>query len=262
MRDGGLHRPMRDGGLRGLFALGKRSFWLVFGGIWLLVGLIMLVVGIGMTIDERRWDSAVRVTGMVLTKDIVPADSDSSTEYRVTFRYPVDGEMVEGDRKVDVHAWEALRERGPVDVYYISGSSEPARLDPSPEPFGPLIFLAFGIGLGGVGGFLFQRDLRRVFRARRLLSSGIDADATVIAVEGTDVSFNRRPQFRVRYRYRDGSGAVHEGDSGYLEWEEASTYSPGDDVKVRYDRARPADNVWVGREPPDTGARILDAPPG
>lgn len=237
---------MTGGGIRALLAHGKRSFWLLFGGIWLVVGAIMLVVGIGMASEERRWDAAVQTTGLVLTKDIVPADSDSSTEYRVTFRYSVDGSAAEGDQQVDVHVWEALKELGPIEIFYIPGSSEPARLDPSPEPFGPLIFLAFGIGLGGVGGFLFVRALRNLVRADRLMRTGVETDATVTAVEQTDVSFNRRPQFRVRYSYRDGRGDTHTGDSGYLEWEEASTFSEGDAVRVRYEPKRPAHSVWIG----------------
>lgn len=239
---------MTGGRIRALLTQGKRSFWLVFGGIWLLAGAIMLVVGIGMALDQRRWEASVETSGIVLTKDIVPADSDSSTEYRVGFRYTTEsGATAEGEQKVDVHVWEALAERGPIRVYYLPGSSEPARLDPSPEPFGPLIFLAAGLLLAGVGGFLFGRTLRNVLRADRLMRIGTETDAIVTAVEQTDVSFNRRPQFRVRYSYRDAGGDTHAGDSGYLEWAEASAFSEGDAVRVRYDPARPADNVWLGR---------------
>jgi hypothetical protein len=78
---------MTAGGIRAVVAQGKRSFWLLFGGIWLVAGAIMLVVGIGMAVDQRRWEASVETNGIVLTKDIVPADSDSSTEYRVGFRY-------------------------------------------------------------------------------------------------------------------------------------------------------------------------------
>lgn len=246
---------MTGGGIRALLGQGKRSFWLLFGGIWSVAGAIMLVVGIGMAIEERRWDAAVQTTGIVLTKDIVPADSDSSTEYRVGFRYMTDGgELLEDEQRVDVHAWEALTERGPILVYYLPGSSEPARLDPTPEPFGPLIFLAFGILLGGVGGFLFVRALRNVLRAGRLMRVGSETNATVTAVEQTNVSFNRRPQSRVRYSYRDAGGGTHDGDSGYLDWDEASTFSVGDSVRVRYDPKRPADSVWLGRALVDADA--------
>jgi hypothetical protein len=254
---------MPGAGLRGIVAQARRSFGLAFGGIWLLVGVIMLVVGTGMAVEERRWNAAQQATGMVLTKDIVRADSDSSTEYRVGFRYTTQGgETREGDQQVEVHTWEALTERGPITVYYLTGSSEPARLDPSPEPVGALIFLAFGIVLTGVGGFLVGRALRNVLRASRLMRTGTEVDASVTGVEQTNVSFNRRPQFRVRYAYRDAAGGEHIGDSGYLEWDEASTFSEGDTVRVRFDPKRPADSIWVGRTSADAGPRIVDAPPG
>jgi hypothetical protein len=241
---------MSNGGLGVLLGQMKRSFWLYFGGIWLLVGVIMLIVAIGMAVEERRWAAAVRTTGMVLTKDIVPADSDSSTQYRITFRYATDdGRTAEGDQQVDVSTWEALTERGPVDVFYLPGSAESARLDASPQPVGPILFFVIGAVVGGIGGVLFGRALRGLIRTRRVMRMGVDAEATVTAVEQTDVSFNRRPQFRVRYRYRDAGGAPHEGDSGYLDWEEASTFGEGDVVTIRYDPRHPVDSVWIGRPP-------------
>jgi hypothetical protein len=253
---------MTGGGIRALLTDRKRSFWLVFGGIWLAAGVIMLVVGIGMALDERRWGAAVETTGIVLTKDIVPADSDSSTEYRVGFRYTTDsGATAEGDQRVDVHAWEALTERGPIRVFYLPGSSEPARLDPTPDPFGPVIFLVAGMLLAVVGGFLVVRTVRNLLRADRLMRTGTATDATVSAVEQTNVSFNRRPQFRVRYAYRDGRGTSHEGDSGYLEWTEASSYDEGDTVRIRYDPARPADSVLLGRALVDADVAGAPTPP-
>lgn len=236
-----------DPGWRALLGQTKRSFWLLFGGVWLLAGLILFVVGIGTTIEERRWADASTTTGMVLTKEIVPADSDSSTEYRVAFRFVNErGETVEGEDQVEVSIWEALRERGPVDVHHLAGSSEPARLDADPDVVGSVIFLLAGLGTAVVGGFLFGRAARALLRARRLLATGVDVDATVTAVEGTDVSYNRRPQYRVRYSYR-AAGARHVGDSGYLESEEASDYAEGDTVRIRYDPTRPGDSVWLGR---------------
>jgi hypothetical protein len=246
---------MPDSGWRALLGQTKRSFWLLFGGIWLLAGLLLLVIGIGAVIEERRWADATRTTGLVLVKEIVPADSDSSTEYRVTFRYEDErGETLEGDQKVDVATWEALTERGPIDVYYLTGSSDPARLAAAPSILPSVLFVLVGLAGAVFGAVVFGRAARNVLRTRRLLASGADAHATVTAVEATDVSFNRRPQFRVRYSYRDGGGAMHTGDSGYIEWEEASTYAEGDTVSIRYDRDRPGDSVWIGRPTPATMA--------
>jgi len=229
----------------------KRSFWLLFGGIWLVAGVTLFLVGIGMAIEERRWADAIETTGMVLTKVIVPADSDSSTEYRVTFRYVDErGQTREGDQKVEVATWEALTERGPVDVFHLRDSSEQARLDPRPAVVGAAIFLIAGFVTGSVGGILAGRALRDLARARRLLSTGVSVEATVTAVEPTDVSYNQRPQYRVRYAYRAADGSTYPGDSGYLEWDEASGYSAGDPVAIRYDPKRPSESVWIGRPAP------------
>ena len=255
-------------GLPSFLSLAKRSFWLFFGGIWLFVGLVMLVASAGMALQERSWSSdAVRATGMVLTKDIIPADSDSSTQYRVRFRFATqDGTTVEGDEQVEVATWEGLTERGALEVYYLPSSPSSARLEPGGDPIGFLILFLVGVVFSGIGGFLFVRALLGLLRARHLLRSGVDTEATVTGVEQTEVSFNRRPQFRVRYRYRDRQGGEHEGDSGYLEWEEASRWKEGDRVAIRHDPGRPAESVWVGQihgpvptidAPPPT----VDAPP-
>jgi hypothetical protein len=187
---------------------------------------------------------------MVLTKDIVPADSDSSTQYRITFRYADErGETREGDEQVDVRTWEALAERGPVPVHYLPGTTEPARLVRDADLFGSALFLLVGLAGTIFGGVVFARAARGLLRARRLLSTGRDVEATVTAIEPTDVSYNQRPQYRVRYSYAV-AGETHVGDSGYLEWEEASSYSTGDPVAIRYDPARPADSLWIGRSGP------------
>lgn len=241
--------------------LARRSFWLLFGGIWLVVGLTMLIAGIGSALQERAWTTdALRTSGIVLVKELIPADSDSGTQYRVRFRFTTQaGEVVEGNREVDVSTWERLAERGSIEVHYLSSSPSSARLEPGPDPAGFLLFLVLGAVFGGVGGLLFFRAVAALLRARRLLRSGTRAEATVVAVEPTRVSFNRRPQFRVRYSYRDAAGASHEGDSGYLDWEEASRWSEGSRVEIRYDPRRPAESQWVGQAEPSTPA--VDAPP-
>jgi hypothetical protein len=253
--------------LPGFIGQAKRSFWLLFGGIWLFVGLIMLVTAAGIAVQERSWASeAVTTTGIVLAKDIVPADSDSSTGYRVRFRFATaDGSSVEGSDAVQVATWEALTERGPIEVHYLPSSPSSARLESGPGAVGLAIFLVMGSFFGGVGGVLFGRALLGLLRARRLLVTGVTTEATVTSVEETNVSFNRQPQFRIRYTYRDGQGEEHAGGSGYLDWQEASLWKPGDPVAIRFDRRRPAESQWAGETsgptPVDESPRIVDAPP-
>jgi hypothetical protein len=238
----------------------RRSFWLFFGAIWMVAGLILLVVAVGMAFQEQTWESdAVQTTGIVLTKDIIPADSDTSTQYRVRFRFATeDGNTVEGSQEVEVGTWEALTERDPVAVYYLPSSPSSARLEPGSGMFIVVIFFLFGTIFGGIGAVLVVRALRGLSRTRRLLATGVDAEATVTAIEQTNVMVNRRPQFRVRYTYRDQQGAEHGGDSGYLDWEEATSWNVGDHVAIRYDPARPAESQWIGR--PEASAPTADRP--
>lgn len=239
----------------------KRSFWLFFGAIWLLAGVVLLIVAVGMALQERQWSSeAVQTTGIVLSKDIVPADSDSSTQYRVRFRFTTqDGSTVEGSQEVDVATWEGLRERDPVEIHYLPSSPTSARLEPGANVFTAVIFFLLGAVVGSIGGVLVVRAVRGLIRSRRLLRSGVDADATVTGVEQTNVSINRRLQFRVLFKYHDQHGAEHEGDSGYLEWEEASTWNVGDRLAIRYDQQRPAESLWIGRI--ETPSQAVDARP-
>lgn len=255
-------------GLPSFRGLAKRSFWLYFGAIWLLAGTILLITSIGMAVEERTWASdAVGTTGIVLTKQIVPADSDSSTEYRVRFRFTTAaGTTVEGDRAVDVAIWEAVTERGPIQVYYLPSSPSSARLEPGGDTLVVALFALVGVLGGGFGAFLVVRSLLGIRRSRRLMQTGLSAQATVTSVDPTNVTFNRQPQFKVRYSYRDQAGGEHVGDSGYLEWEEASSWHEGDTVDIRYDASKPNESLWVGEIAPppvniDAPPRVIDAPP-
>ena len=249
------------------FSLARRSFWLLFGGIWLVAGVFMLVFGVVFALREQEFaTSSSAATGIVLEKNIIPADSDSSTEYRIGYRFTTpDGRVIEGSDRVSVEEWEAYVERGPIAVRFLTSRPESNRLALGSDILLALIFLIAGVALTGIGGFLVARSIRSVRKARRLLSVGVPVDATVTSVEPTNVSVNRRPQYRVRYSYSDQQGGTHEGDSGYLDFEEAHVWSPGDIARVRYDPARPDESQWLGASDPASTApakpRTVDAPP-
>jgi hypothetical protein len=163
---------------------------------------------------------------------------------------------------MDVATWERLQERGPVEIRYLPGRPSSNRLAPGAGFAGPLLFLLVGMTITGAGGVLVVRALRRILEARRLLRLGRATAATVSGVDATNISVNGRQQFKVRYSYRDEQDRTHAGDSGYLGWDEAARWNPGDRVSIRYDSNRPDESVWIG-EPEATpqGTRIVDAPP-
>ena len=83
-------------------------------------------------------------------------------------------------------------------------------------------------------------------RSRRLLRTGTPWEATVTAVEATNVKFNRQPLWRIRYRYRDVSGRERDVRSGYLARAEVEGWKSGDRGAIRIDPLG-GGSVWVGR---------------
>ncbi len=125
-----------------------------------------------------------------------------------------------------------------------------------------VIFLIAGVVLGLIGGVIVYRAIAAIRKARRLMQVGIPVDATVTEVVETNVSYRRRQQFKVRYSYVDSRGGTHEGDSGYMDYEEASLWNRGDIARVRYDPDRPEESHWLGAaDPGPEKPRIVDAPP-
>jgi hypothetical protein len=244
------------------FSLARRSFWLLFGGIWLLAGVFILVFGVVFALREQEFSTnGVVTTGIVLTKTFVPADSDSSTEYRVSYRFSAeDGKVVEGSDDVSVETWDGLTERGPIEIGYLRGRPESNRLGSGSDLFVAVIFLVGGVVFGGIGGFLVFRALSGIRKAQRLLQVGVPAVATVTEVASTNVTYNRRPQFRVRFSYVDGKGGTHAGESGYMEFEEANSWNPGDAAHIRYDPDRPEESQWIGAADPALAANEKSAP--
>lgn len=235
----------------------RRNFGLVFGGIWLVVGIPIAIGGYFMWQSEQRFAAdAVSAEGKVLTRDIRTARSSSSsggsstsTEYWVSYRFqPSKGTPLEGSSKVDVHVWERLQERGPVTVSYLPYDPTSNRVAGSPDWVGPAIMA----GLGGVfalaGGTIVVISLGKRLSRGRLLRDGMSADGVITAVEPTNFSINRVPQWIIRYRYNDHRGRTHEGKSSYLSPQEANNWKEGDTGKVKYNREKSDKSLWIGSE--------------
>jgi hypothetical protein len=102
-----------------------RRFWLMFGGIFLAVGAPFLAIGVGHAIHQsllaKRLDrEGQQAQGLVLTREI--REDDSGSTCRVSYRFSTPGgEPLTGSTEVDDQAWDALVERGPIQVTYLSG---------------------------------------------------------------------------------------------------------------------------------------------
>lgn len=236
------------------------SFLVWFGGIFLLAGLPILIVGLWLTrgvAAQRRLDADGHTTqGTVLVKSRSTSSStsrsttSSTTTYSVTYRFALPtGETRRGTAQVGRGAWEALAERGPVEVRYLPESPGVSRI---PGQIGDTLMAVLFVGMGGLatilGGVTFGIGVRQAHIARRVLREGALVEATVERVEESNASFGGVAQWWVFYRFRDHQGRPWGGRSGYLPPEEASSWHPGDRGQARFDPRRPDRSVWVGRQ--------------
>ncbi len=230
------------------------NFWLWFGGIWLTAGLSFLIIGgaIGLRLDGGALDAQLqaqgtRAEGVVLAKQIVsPNDSE---RYRVTFRFEdARGAVVRGSADLDPAAWDALLERGPIEVLYLQDRPETYRVPGQTRDDDAVLAFVLpfiGAAIGAIGGALVVIALRTRRVRRELLRSGASAAATVIEAGPSGMRINGVPLWKVRYRFRDASGREHEGNCS-LAPEEGQRWRQGAVGRVRYDARNPRSQVWTG----------------
>jgi hypothetical protein len=230
------------------------NFWLWFGGIWLAVGLSFLAIGgaIGLNLmdgglDARLRAEGTRAEGTVLTKEI--ASADDSPRYRVTFRFAdALGAVIRGTAELDPNAWDALVERGPIEVVYLQDRPQTYRVPgQTGDDDAVLAFVLpfMGAVVAALGGGLIVMALRTRRIRRELLRSGASAAATVVDVGPGSLRINGVPQWQVRYRFRDARGCTHEGRHA-LSPEDAERWRQGAVGRVRYDTRNPRLQVWTG----------------
>lgn len=224
------------------------NFWLWFGGLWLAVGLLFLGIGGGVGVHRsglatRLDGEGVRVQGLVLSKEI-SSPRDRSTSYHVTFRFEdASGRAIRGSAELSAEAWDALAERGPIEVVYLDDRPQTYRVagQSDSDLVLAIVFALVGGVLAVVGGVIVGNALR----VRRVARSGAIALANVVDVRPGRLLINGIPQWEVRYRFRDASGRTHEG-KGSLSPSDAESLKPGAVRRVRYDARNPRANVWTG----------------
>jgi hypothetical protein len=225
------------------------TFWFWFGGLWLAVGLCFLGVGAGVGVYRselaaRLDGEGVRAEGLVLTKEI-SAPRDRATSYNVTFRFDDgSGRTIRGSAKLDPEAWDALVERGPIEVVYLADRPQTYRIagQSDSELVIALVFPIVGAVLAIVGGFILGNALR----TRRVARTGAITEASVLDVRPGRLHINGIPQWELRYRFQDASGRAHEGKCS-LSPDAAQRWKPGAVGRVRYDMRNPRANVWTGQ---------------
>jgi hypothetical protein len=237
--------------------MNAKNFWLWFGGIWLSVGSLFLVIGISVGVHQMRVNDRLEkegrtVDGMVLIKEVYTTSSKggkrSSPSYRVTFRFlPREGEMVRGTAEVNTEEWDALEERGPIQVTYLPDQPQSYRVaGQSREILLPLIFSVIGGVVGSIGGFIVFNAMGKRKREKALSRTGVTAEATVTDIGPSYLRINGVSQMKLRFRFQDAQGKTRNG-SCTMSPDEAGNWMLGHTGRVRYDPRKPSVNVWIGK---------------
>lgn len=234
------------------FSLANRAFWFWFGAIWFVVGLGLLWGGLEAGIRNQRWERERKVArGSVVAKELRAANSDDDqgrAVLYVSYRFATpEGRSVVGESTLGAEEWKQLEQGSPIQIEYLPGDPAVNRVAGRQDGDDLWIMLPLGAFFGLAGGFLFLKGLRRMRTWRRLMREGVPAEGRVTAVEESNVRFNNRPLWLVRYRYQDRSGQIREGKSGYLSGGEAAEWKVGDTGSIHFDSRNPEESVWIGK---------------
>lgn len=217
------------------------------GTIFVVAGSVGSVGSLGEWRDARRFErDAVTDQAEVVAKSLEGAtrDGNSSTRYLVVYRFAGH----EQTEEVPLEEWEALSEGDTVTVRYLTSDPNTARTRP-PSPAWVPPFVAGVTALFALLGVAIARPgWRRALVVLRVQRHGVAAEATVVEIAPTGTTINRVPQWRLRYEFRDALGRVQQGLSNYLRPHEAAEWQVGDRGAIRYDRDRPLDSLWLGRD--------------
>lgn len=229
----------------------KKSFGLWFGGIWLVAGLPFLVAAIYLFYDDRRYETEGRIAqGTVLTKEVQRSRSSSSsytTSYYVTYRFTApEDQTVEGRDQLGQSQWDALTERGPVQIAYLPSSVSSNRVLGQTHLMLKVIFGILGGFFPLVGGAILFLTVRRAWIESRVQHAGLIVPATVTSVQPTRLEINGRPQWRLEYSFEDLSGRPQTRHVT-ISPEDASEWDSGDRGIIRVDPDRPTRVVWIGK---------------
>jgi hypothetical protein len=229
----------------------RRSFFLWFGALWLVAGLLALGAGIREAREEAQWGAAGRAEGLVVDKAIERAERGGRprTGYVVRYRFTTSaGQVVEGEDRVDVEAWEGMEPGARLPVQYRREAPGSSRLARPPAWGSPAVGIVLGGLVAAAGAGLFVRSALRLRRELRLLTRGAATRGTVLETAPSRTVVNGVPRWRIHYRYRDDRGRDREAWSEGLPAAAARGWRPGDTGAVRFDRERPEESVWVGTD--------------
>jgi hypothetical protein len=231
------------------FRVGGRPVLVLLFAVFCVIGLSLTATALGeLTEALRLRREGQTVDAVVVNKDIrrVRGSKRTRVEHTLRYRFQVGGTVVGGEAVVDADEWERRQVGDRVAVRYLPSAPDVSRVADGAGLESPIASVALGSGVVALFGTLLGRQVLRIRRDRRIRREGMLADATVVAVEETRFRVARVVQWRIRYRYRDHLGQAREGDTGALPPGDVEGWQADDAGKVRFDRARPQDSVWIG----------------
>jgi hypothetical protein len=231
------------------WSVALRSVGIWFGGIFLVVAVPMVVVPAFLFYNDWLFARSASATqGMVLTKEIRRSGRQNrATEYRLTYRFTVDGKTLEGRDELLQQGWERLTERAPTEVRYLPQRPSSSRLA-GPRPWiQKAVFALVGSVFSVVGATFFIGAVRRARLEWRLRRHGVNAHGTVTELRERDLKINGERLWRLHFEFRDFQGRVHRNTID-MSADEAQQWKVGDSGNVLYDSSQPVEAVWLGRD--------------
>ena len=127
----------------------------------------------------------------MLTKEIRRSGRQNRTrQYRLTYRFTVDGKTLEGRDELSQQGWERLTERAPAEVRYLPQRPSSSRLA-GPRPWiQKAVFALVGSVFSVVGATFFIGAVRRARLEWRLRRHGVNAHGTVTELRERDLKIN------------------------------------------------------------------------
>jgi len=230
----------------------RRSVAVWVGVIFMIAGSGGSYSGLNQWRDSRRFKrEALPAEATVTAKSLTAAsrENGTSTKYSIVYRFTaIDGESIERTEAVSVDDWDRLDEGSAIEVRYLPAAPTRARWRPeSPWWVPPLVTGVTGFFVL-IGALVAWPGIRRALVVARVQRAGVAVQGTVLKVWATSTTINRVRQWQLSYEFRDRSGRAQRGESDLLAPDEAADWRAGDHGAVRYDRDRPSDSVWVGKD--------------
>ena len=216
--------------------------------IFLVAGALLFGNGLIAAYEEWRYRvSGEETEATVVAKKSIPSGRRGTlpgARYRFTTS---DGIEIEGERILpEPESQEELQPGSALTVVYLPDRPTMNRPRGSSEWSAMLVSFPIGSLMMALGGALSWFILAPVFRVWRLVRVGVPAEATVSGIGSAAISFSRRVQRQIRYRYQDRFGRMHDGKSHPMEASETESWKEGDRAAIRYDPRRPDRSIWLG----------------